>query len=46
MSLNHPVNYQGSPAAMRRDAPPHGKHSREILKEVGLSDEEIAELST
>ncbi|PCJ68722.1 MAG: carnitine dehydratase [Rhodobiaceae bacterium] len=44
-SLNHPVNYGGSPASVRRDAPVLGQHNQEILKEVGLSKDEISALS-
>jgi crotonobetainyl-CoA:carnitine CoA-transferase CaiB-like acyl-CoA transferase len=40
-SLNHPVNYGGSPASVRADAPLLGEHTQEILKEAGLSDAEI-----
>lgn len=44
-SLNHPVNYEGSPASVRRDAPVLGEHTLEVMKEAGLSDAEIASLS-
>ena len=43
-SLNHPVTYGASPASVRRDAPTLGEHNREILREAGLSEEEISEL--
>ena len=43
-SLNHPVNYSGSPASVRRDAPTLGEHTQEVMKEAGLSDAEIASL--
>ncbi len=45
-SLKHPIKYQGSPASVRRDAPLLGEHTDEVLKEAGLSDEEIARLSS
>lgn len=45
-SLKHPIKYQGSPASTRRDAPLLGEHTEEILKEAGLSDEEIARLGS
>lgn len=43
-SLNHPVNYDKSPASVRKDAPLLGEHSWEVLKEAGLSDNEIESL--
>jgi len=45
-SLNHPVKYGESPASVRIDAPMLGEHTSEILKEAGLSDEEINRLET
>ncbi len=43
-SLNHPVNYEGSPASVRRDAPVLGEHTQEVMKEAGLNETEIAAL--
>jgi crotonobetainyl-CoA:carnitine CoA-transferase CaiB-like acyl-CoA transferase len=39
-----PVNFSATPAENRRHQPQLGEHSMEILKEAGLSDEEIAAL--
>jgi crotonobetainyl-CoA:carnitine CoA-transferase CaiB-like acyl-CoA transferase len=39
-----PVNFSATPAENRRHQPQLGEHSIEILKEAGLSDEEIAAL--
>jgi len=45
-SLNHPVKYAESPASVRIDAPLLGEHTSEVLKEAGLSEEEIKRLIT
>jgi len=39
-----PVNFSATPAENRRHQPQLGEHSMEILREAGLSDEEIAAL--
>jgi len=39
-----PVNFSATPADVRRHAPRLGEHSTEILREAGLSDEEIVSL--
>ena len=39
-----PVEYDGSPAAIRRPPPRLGEHTREVLAEAGLSGGEIAAL--
>jgi crotonobetainyl-CoA:carnitine CoA-transferase CaiB-like acyl-CoA transferase len=38
------ARFSESPAAIRRMAPRLGEHSRAVLREAGLSDEEIAAL--
>lgn len=40
-SINHPVNYDGTPANIRIHPPQLGEHSEEVLREAGLSDAEI-----
>ena len=55
VTLDHPTEgdirqarpsakFSESPAAIQRMAPRLGEHSRVVLKEAGLSDEEIAAL--
>jgi crotonobetainyl-CoA:carnitine CoA-transferase CaiB-like acyl-CoA transferase len=39
-----PVRFSRTPAEVRRSAPLPGEHNREVLREVGLSDEEIGDL--
>lgn len=36
--LGFPVKLSGTPCAVRRPAPRHGEHTREILAEIGLED--------
>lgn len=43
-SINHPVNYQATPASVRSDAPLLGEHTVEVFEEAGLSPEEIEAL--
>ncbi|MEQ9519256.1 MAG: CaiB/BaiF CoA-transferase family protein [Parvibaculum sp.] len=43
-SLNHPVNYEKTPARVRRDPPLLGENTEEIFAELGLSEEEIKAL--
>jgi CoA:oxalate CoA-transferase len=39
-----PVRFEGTPGAIQRPAPVLGQHSDEILSEIGLSAEKIADL--
>ena len=36
-----PVRFSSTPAGVRRHAPMLGEHGREVLREVGLSDQEV-----
>jgi crotonobetainyl-CoA:carnitine CoA-transferase CaiB-like acyl-CoA transferase len=36
-----PVRFSRTPASVRREAPLVGEHNREVLREVGFSDEEV-----
>ncbi|MGG0451787.1 CaiB/BaiF CoA-transferase family protein [Priestia megaterium] len=42
--INHPVRYNGKAPEQRLHQPAIGEHSKEILKQNGYSDEQIAEL--
>jgi crotonobetainyl-CoA:carnitine CoA-transferase CaiB-like acyl-CoA transferase len=39
-----PVRFSATPASIRRPAPLIGQHNRSVLREVGVSDEEISRL--
>jgi crotonobetainyl-CoA:carnitine CoA-transferase CaiB-like acyl-CoA transferase len=41
-----PLHYTGTPLDVRRGVPTLGEHTREVLGEVGLSEEELDELGT
>ncbi|HEY6296074.1 MAG TPA: CoA transferase [Streptosporangiaceae bacterium] len=40
-----PARFSATPAAVRRPAPLAGQHTREVLAEAGLTEEEIAQLA-
>lgn len=43
-SLSHPVNYEKTPASVRRDPPRLGEDTGQVFRELGLTEAEIAEL--
>jgi crotonobetainyl-CoA:carnitine CoA-transferase CaiB-like acyl-CoA transferase len=43
-TIPHPVRFSHHPASVRRPAPLVGQHTDEVLREVGLSESEIARL--
>ncbi len=43
--VNHPVLYDGEAAEVRLPPQPLGAQTEEVLKEIGLSDAEIAALA-
>ncbi len=44
-TVAQPLRFDGQRGAMRRPAPMAGEHTAEVLRELGLADEEIAALS-
>ena len=44
VAVKTPIFFSGKPAPFRRRAPLLGEHSREILKELGYTDEQIQDL--
>ena len=42
--VNSPVRFSKSPSEITRPAPLLGQHSREILREAGVPDKDIAAL--
>jgi len=43
--VRQPVSFSAAPFRVRRHAPRLGQHTREVLAEVGLSEEEIARIT-
>ena len=43
-TLGLPVKFSQTPGSVRRGAPVYGEHTRDILRDHGFGDEEIAEL--
>ena len=41
-SIPSPVRFRATPASVRRHAPRLGEHGREVLREAGVSDDEVA----
>lgn len=45
LSVGVPADFSASPGSIRTDAPRLGEHSAEILREAGLSDDEIGAMA-
>ena len=43
-TIGHPVKYSATEAEIRTGAPTLGEHTREVLAEVGYSEQRIEEL--
>ena len=41
-SVRSPIRYSATPYALRRHAPRVGEHTAEVLREAGLSEEDIS----
>lgn len=41
-SVAQPLRFDGDRTTLRRPAPRHGEHTREVLQEIGYADDEIA----
>lgn len=46
LSMRHPVSFAGTPASVQRDPPALGADTEAVLREAGLTNEEIAALRT
>ncbi len=42
--VRSPLRFSGTPYQLRRHAPRHGEHTAEVLRELGLSEEEVQRL--
>jgi crotonobetainyl-CoA:carnitine CoA-transferase CaiB-like acyl-CoA transferase len=46
VAMEHPVNFEGTPASIRIEPPTLGQHTREVLMELGYSAEEADRIAT
>jgi CoA:oxalate CoA-transferase len=42
--VNTPIKFEKTPVQIRSEAPHHGEHNEEILRELGMSDAQIGDL--